>query len=85
MTVSSQIAVSSGRHLVLSLGALVSALARHVVAKSANVLRTVQHARMMSALSQLSDHQLGQIGIKRPDIPAYAETLMAHDRAKSAR
>ncbi len=40
-------------------------------------LRTVQTARMMSALAQMSDEQLSQIGITRADIPNYTDKIMA--------
>lgn len=45
--------------------------------KSRSALRLLQMARMLSTLSNMSDHQLAQIGILRSDIPKYAETLMA--------
>jgi uncharacterized protein YjiS (DUF1127 family) len=36
-------------------------------------------ARMLSALSNMSDYQLAQIGISRSEIPEYAEKLMADE------
>lgn len=42
-----------------------------------SAVRAMQMGRMMSALSQMSDAQLDQIGITRSDIPAYAEKLLA--------
>lgn len=42
-------------------------------------LRTLQMARMLSMLSNMSDHQLAQIGISRFEIPKYAEKLMAEE------
>jgi uncharacterized protein YjiS (DUF1127 family) len=47
--------------------------------KANSALKTMQVARMMSALTNMSDHQLAQIGIQRSDIPKYAETLMANE------
>ena len=47
--------------------------------KAKSALKTMQVARMMSTLSNMSDHQLAQIGIQRSDIPKFAETLMAND------
>lgn len=41
-----------------------------------SALKTYQYARMMSALSHLSDSQLSEIGVTRTDIPKYAEKLM---------
>lgn len=42
-------------------------------------LKTLQKGRMMSALSELSDAQLAEIGISRPEIPRYAERLIFGD------
>ena len=42
-------------------------------------LHTIQCARMLQALSSLSDHQLAEIGIARQDIPQYAARLMSQD------
>lgn len=42
-------------------------------------LRSLQHARMMSTLSRMSDAQLTRIGITRSDIPRYADSLMAKE------
>jgi len=55
---------------------LVAPLTR-IGAKAHGVLRTLQMARMLSILSNMSDSQLAQIGISRSDIPKYAETLMS--------
>ncbi|HDZ81174.1 MAG TPA: DUF1127 domain-containing protein [Roseobacter sp.] len=55
-----------------------SILAR-IGAKAKSVLNALQMARMLSTLSNMSDHQLAQIGIQRSDIPKYAETLMANE------
>ncbi|AXI44282.1 hypothetical protein C1J02_08705 [Sulfitobacter sp. SK011] len=49
------------------------------MAKAHSAMRTLQMARMLSTLSNMSDHQLAQIGIQRSDIPKYAETLMAEE------
>ncbi|MGC1505619.1 MAG: DUF1127 domain-containing protein [Sulfitobacter sp.] len=45
--------------------------------KTHAAVKTLQMARMLSTLSNMSDHQLAEIGIQRSDIPKYAETLMA--------
>lgn len=39
-------------------------------------VRSLQVARMMATLCDMSDHQLTQIGITRSEIPDYAEKLM---------
>ena len=49
------------------------------MASATSALRALQMGRMLSTLSNLSDHQLAQIGIQRSDIPKYAETLMANE------
>lgn len=56
----------------------VSVLVRFGV-KARSALKSLQMARMLSTLSNMSDHQLAQIGIQRSDIPKYAETLMANE------
>jgi len=56
----------------------VSILAR-MGAKAHSALKSLQMARMLSTLANMSDHQLAQIGIQRSDIPKYAETLMAEE------
>lgn len=48
-------------------------------ARAHSALKSLQMARMLSTLSNMSDHQLAQIGIQRSDIPKYAETLMADE------
>jgi uncharacterized protein YjiS (DUF1127 family) len=55
-----------------------SMLARFGV-KAKSTLKAVQMARMLSALSSMSDYQLAQIGIQRSEIPKYAKTLMADE------
>ncbi|SLN74173.1 hypothetical protein ROA7450_04204 [Roseovarius albus] len=50
-----------------------------VGAKAKTALKAFQKARMLSALSNLGDYQLAQIGISRSDIPKYAEKLMADE------
>lgn len=56
----------------------VSILAR-IGAKAHSAVKSLQMARMLSSLANMSDHQLAQIGIRRSDIPKYAETLMAEE------
>ena len=56
----------------------VSVLAR-IGGKSYSALKSLQIARMLSTLANMSDHQLAQIGIQRSDIPKYAETLLAEE------
>lgn len=62
-----------------ALGASITQLVRRALAKADAALKTLQIARMMTTLSNMSDHQLAQIGISRSDIPKYAETLMAKE------
>ena len=85
MTVNSQTAGPDGTHAVTAsiylskiAHSVLSILAR-LRAKAKFVLRALQMARMLSTLSNMSDHQLAQIGIQRSDIPKYAETLMANE------
>ncbi|WP_236939978.1 DUF1127 domain-containing protein [Falsihalocynthiibacter arcticus] len=85
MTVNSHTAGPEGRHAVtatISLSKMahgfVSILAP-IGAKAHSVLKSLQMARMLSTLANMSDHQLAQIGIRRSDIPKYAETLMAEE------
>ncbi len=42
-------------------------------------LKALKMARMLSALSNMSDYQLAQIGISRSEISEYAEKLMADE------
>ena len=42
-------------------------------------LRAVQRAQMMRALGGMSDSQLAGIGLRRSDIPHYAERLIARE------
>ena len=42
-------------------------------------IRAVQHARMMSVLSQMSPQQLADIGITRAEIPRHAAELVGID------
>jgi uncharacterized protein YjiS (DUF1127 family) len=85
MTVNSHTAGPDGRHAVaasISISMIahgfLSILAR-IGAKAKSALNALQMARMLSTLSNMSDHQLAQIGIQRSDIPKYAETLMANE------
>lgn len=48
-------------------------------AKAHSALKSLQMARMLSTLANMSDHQLAQIGIQRSDIPKYADKLMAEE------
>ncbi|MEP5154094.1 DUF1127 domain-containing protein [Planktotalea sp.] len=54
-----------------------------IFAKIGNGLSTMtksmQHARMISALNSLTDHQLSEVGIKRSEIADYANKLMANE------
>jgi uncharacterized protein YjiS (DUF1127 family) len=58
--------------LVVGLGAAFVRLGRW----AGGLLRTIQTARMMQALSEMNDHELARIGITRADIPAYAASLI---------
>ena len=55
------------------------ALLAWVGTKAKAAFKALQMARMLSTLSNMSDHQLAQIGISRSEIPAYAEKLMADE------
>ncbi len=46
---------------------------------AASFVRICQVARMMSVLAQMNDTQLAEIGIKRSDVPKYAESLIFND------
>lgn len=48
-------------------------------ATAKSFLRAMQMARMMSCLANMTDPQLAAIGIKRSQIPQYAEKLMAQE------
>lgn len=47
--------------------------------KANGALRSLQMGRMMAILSNMSDQQLAQIGVTRPDIPQYAKELITKD------
>ncbi|WP_108862240.1 DUF1127 domain-containing protein [Ruegeria sp. Alg231-54] len=66
-------------HAPAAIGAVLAQVGRSALTKARIALKTLQMARMMSTLSNMSDHQLAQIGISRSDIPNYAEKLMAND------
>ena len=53
--------------------------AARALAAAKAIGRTLQTARMMSVLANMSDQQLDEIGISRSDIPLYAERLMSND------
>jgi uncharacterized protein YjiS (DUF1127 family) len=85
MAINSDMAGSDTRHAAtvkISLSKMAhgfaSVLAR-IGAKAHSALKSLQMARMLSTLANMSDHQLAQIGIQRSDIPKYAETLMAEE------
>jgi uncharacterized protein YjiS (DUF1127 family) len=50
-------------------GGAYAAVAKYVTAAVSSIARAVTQARQMAELSQLSDRQLADIGIKRSDIP----------------
>ncbi|MEL6523948.1 MAG: DUF1127 domain-containing protein [Pseudomonadota bacterium] len=79
MAFSSHTDGSERLHAPAALGALLARFGRSALTKARIALKTLQMARMMSSLSNMSDHQLAQIGISRSDIPNYAEKLMAND------
>jgi uncharacterized protein YjiS (DUF1127 family) len=70
--ITAEISLSKIAHGILSI------LARFG-AKAKSTLKALQMARMLSVLSNMSDHQLAQIGIQRSDIHKYAETLMTNE------
>ena len=86
MTVNSHTAGPEGRRAVIATISLskmahgfASILAR-IGARAHSALKSLQMARMLSTLANMSDHQLAQIGIRRSDIPKYAaEKLMVED------
>ncbi len=49
---------------------------RSVLKGAHTFLISLQVARMMATLSNMSDHQLAQIGINRSEISDYAEKLV---------
>lgn len=60
-----------------------TALARHgaraLAARTGAAVKRLQYTRMLSALNQLSDAQLRQIGLARKDIPARARHAVYGD------
>ena len=74
--VTASISLSKTAHGFLSVMARIGSKA---MANATSALRALQMGRMLSTLSNMSDHQLAQIGIQRSDIPKYAETLMAEE------
>ncbi|MFK7875186.1 MAG: DUF1127 domain-containing protein [Paracoccaceae bacterium] len=74
--VTASISLSKTAHGFLSVMARIGSKA---MVKATSALRALQMGRMLSTLSNMSDHQLSQIGIQRSDIPRYAETLMADE------
>ncbi|MEY8099027.1 DUF1127 domain-containing protein [Falsihalocynthiibacter sp. S25ZX9] len=85
MTVNSNMAEPNGRHrgtAAISFSKITHgflAILARFRANAKSTLKVLQMARMMSVLSNMSDHQLAQIGIQRAEIPKYAETLMANE------
>ncbi|MGJ8628740.1 MAG: DUF1127 domain-containing protein [Sulfitobacter sp.] len=82
MTVNSH-AVGSGNRNFSAMG-VVSGIATTLegffskaLTNAGSGLKAVQTARMKSTLSDMSDHQLVQIGISRSEIHKYAESLMS--------
>lgn len=60
----------------LKLFGVLNGVSAKVKAAASSGLRTLQMARMMSVLSEMTDHQLHEIGISRADIPDYAKKLI---------
>ncbi|MGC1496706.1 MAG: DUF1127 domain-containing protein [Sulfitobacter sp.] len=75
MTFNTQPAETGGSHAINGLISVLASLG----AKANAAMKTLQMARMISTLTNMSDYQLTQIGISRSDIPKYAETLMANE------
>lgn len=44
-----------------------------------SALASLQAARMLSLLENMSDHELTQVGISRSDIPSYVKKLMVRE------
>lgn len=63
--------------IVASIPAIVATCWRNI----ASFFQSVQVARMTSALAQMSDSQLAQIGISRSEIYRYAEYLTSQDES----
>lgn len=49
---------------------------RRLARRLAAALKLVQYGRQVQALSQLPDHLLADIGLRRSEIPAYARRLI---------
>lgn len=63
-------------HDALPLPRLTGGLASRLAARFDAGIRAVQHARMLQALSELTDDQLDTIGLSRADIPAHARACV---------
>lgn len=73
--------VDHGAHSALADAALrmrtaLTGFTLKALAKAGAAFKTLQTARMMSVLSQMTDEQLSQIGITRAEIPSYVQMLM---------
>lgn len=54
----------------------IKAIGRAVVKSLGGAMRTMQMARMLHVLCEMSDEDLKKLGITRQQIPAYAEKLI---------
>jgi len=77
MAVNAQTTDFAGLHIAQAIMASLAASGTGLMTGLRGMVRSMQTARMMTVLANMSDHQLEQIGTKRADIPAYAEMLMA--------
>lgn len=75
-TASAPISLSKSLHEFLSVTARIGGKA---LSKVHIGMKPLQMSRVISALSNMSDHHLAQIGISRSDIPGYAEKLLADE------
>lgn len=77
MAANAQTTDFAGHHIAQTIMASLSASGTRLMTGLRGMVRSLQTARMMTVLANMSDHQLEQIGITRADIPVYAETLIA--------
>lgn len=66
----------NAQNLAAPVGAALVRFGTGTVRWLASLMYTVQLSRMVKVLYEMNDRQLAELGIKRSDIPAYAETLM---------
>lgn len=77
MAISPDTSAPHRTHSWVGFRSILARFASSAKAKAGTMLRTLQEGRMMSTLSNMTDHQLDQIGISRDEIPSYAKTLIS--------